>query len=309
MRQLDVVAAYSNPIRWQNRSKVHAQFEDHMLDSGVRLSTIECAYGNRPFELLPRTGVNRIQVRSDTMVWNKENLLNIGIGRLPSDWRMVATLDGDILFRNPNWAQHTIDALDHYHVIQPWQACYDLGPGGEHLETHCSLLSLWFQGKDIVQGIGQPVTNGYEFGHPGFAWAWTRQALEWVGGLLEVACLGAADHHMALGLFGKAHYSYPNYISAAYKREIGLWQQRACKLINGRVGYLHNTIEHQWHGRKKSRAYIGRWDIIKKHAFDPDLDLKWNTHGVVELAGNKPDLMHDIDRYFRQRSEDANVVD
>jgi hypothetical protein len=36
--------------------------------------------------------------------------------------------------------------------------------------------------------------------------------------------------------------------------------------------------------------------------------LKRNTYGVLELAGNKPQLRHDIDCYFRARDEDSNTL-
>ncbi len=280
-----------------------------MLESGVRLTTVECAYGERDYELGDHSQIRRVRVRANSLVWNKENLLNLGIQRLPEDWKYVCTADADIKFRHASWAAHSVDALQHYRVIQPWEHCYDLGPQGQHLDCHTSLLSLWSHDKPIVQGPGQSCTNGYKFGHPGFAWCWTRQALEWVGGLLESACLGAADHHMALGLFGKAAWSYPSYISEGYKRDVAQWEARACQHIGFRVGHLGGTIEHMWHGRKADRKYVDRWEIIRRHGFDPATDLKRNTHGVVELTGNKPLLAHDIDRYFRQRSEDANSIE
>ena len=49
--------------------------------------------------------------------------------------------------------------------------------------------------------------------------------------------------------------------------------------------------------------------VLVKHGFDPDRDLIKNEWGVNELSGNKPGLRQDIDRYFRQRHEDGNVMD
>ena len=45
-----------------------------------------------------------------------------------------------------------------------------------------------------------------------------------------------------------------------------------------------------------------------KHAFDPLTDLRKNLYGVLELAGNKPAMEQDFDRYYRQRDEDANIL-
>jgi hypothetical protein len=81
---LDVVAVYFNPLRWKSRRRLFLEFIQHMVDSGVRLPVVECAFGERPFEIRPRRGVNLVHVRSKSVVWNKECLINIGISRLPT---------------------------------------------------------------------------------------------------------------------------------------------------------------------------------------------------------------------------------
>jgi hypothetical protein len=299
---LNVVSVVFNPIRWQSRIALYRQFEQHMLDSGVHLTTVECALGERPFELdNPR--VNHVKVRANSILWNKENLINLAIARLPPDWKYVAWLDADILFRQPGWASETVQALQQYHVIQPWESCYDLGPHGEHVDLHHSFLSLWWKDKSIRFG------GGYTFAHPGYAWACTRQAFEWLGGLIETAALGAGDHHMALALIGRVGESVPGGLSASYLRHLNIWQARALQHINFSLGFLQgSTIEHFWHGRKEDRHYSLRWDIVTGNQFDPDTDLKRNAFGVLELAGNKPGLEHDLDTYFRQRNEDGNLI-
>jgi hypothetical protein len=48
--------------------------------------------------------------------------------------------------------------------------------------------------------------------------------------------------------------------------------------------------------------------MFMDHGFDPVTDLKKNTYGVVEFAGNKPELELAFDRYLRSRDEDINSV-
>jgi hypothetical protein len=48
---LHVVTAISNPIRWRSRHMLYRNFERHMLESGVQLTVVECAYGDRPSSL------------------------------------------------------------------------------------------------------------------------------------------------------------------------------------------------------------------------------------------------------------------
>ena len=298
---LHVVAVIANPIRWKSRIRIYREFEQHMLDSGVHLTTVECAYGDRPYELHTNPNVTHVPVRSKTLVWNKECMVNRGIAHLPPGWKYVAWIDADVFFRKPSWAAETIDALQLYDVVQPWSDCYDLGPDDDHLQTHRSFCRLYKDGRPITPS-GAP---GYEFAHPGYAWAATRQALERLGGLLDVAALGAADHHMALALIGRAAESLPGGIHPNYRRAVLRWQEWATRHTSGNIGYVPGSIEHRWHGSKNLRKYVDRWSILLKHDFDPVEDLKRNTSGILELAGNKPAFHRDIDAYFRQRNEDA----
>ena len=77
------------------------------------------------------------------------------------------------------------------------------------------------------------------------------------------------------------------------------WQRRARHAVNGRIGYVPGTIEHRFHGAKVNRQYWDRWQMFLRHGFDPITDLKRNTWGVLEFAGNKPELEHEWDQYLR----------
>ncbi|MBV9861870.1 MAG: hypothetical protein JO267_06955 [Alphaproteobacteria bacterium] len=301
---LDVIAVYNNPVRWTSRLRLFRAFEQHMLDSGVRLTTVECAYGERPWDLPERDDVRRVRVRAHTLLWIKENLVNLGIAQLPGDWRYLAWIDADIRFRKPGWAAETVHALQQYDIVQPWADCYDLGPDDDHLETHRSFCKIWHQGGPIYY----PPRHGYSFAHCGYGWAARRRALDEVGGLIDTAVLGAGDHHMALALIGRVRDSVPGGVSAGYLAPLLRWQERALRHVNLNLGYVPGTIEHFWHGPKGSRNYVGRWTILTGNDFDPATDLKRNIWGVHELAGNKPDLRLAIDRYFRSRDEDATTI-
>ncbi len=301
---LHVVTCVSNPLRWQSRIALYETFCQHMLDSGVNLTTVECALGQRPFELskVGAPHVNYVPVRHTTIVWHKESLLNIGFSRLPRDAAYVAWIDADVTFRDPNWAAETVHALQQYAVVQPWQNCYDLGPRGEHLELHTSFCSLVQEGKPIT-----PKWNQYHtFGHPGYAWAMRRETLANLGGLYAAAALGSADHNMALAMLGRVNETFPSDISPTFTQTMAAWQARAIEFVGQRIGFVPGTIEHGFHGPKASRNYVSRWDILRKSKFDPLTDLKPNLDGVIELSGSKKGLQRDIEAYFRARDEDSN---
>jgi hypothetical protein len=312
---LDIVTVVANPIRWASRIRLARDaILDWLNEPNVRVTLVECTYGDRAPELSdlaqnPR--VTFVHVKATTLVWNKENLMNIGISRLPHDARYIGTFDADIHFRKRGWAAETIHALQLHPVVQPWGAAYDLGPNDEHISTHTSFCRLFHEGQPVVAtGSGFWKFDGgkAEYAHTGYAWAWTRSILDKIGGLFEVGGMGSGDHHMALAMVGNVEKSFPEGTSAAYRRALDIWQYRANAHINRNVGYVPGTIEHRFHGSKKARSYVGRWDIFVKHGFDPLRDLKRNSYGVVEWSGANPELEREWHLYLRSREEDGNQV-
>jgi hypothetical protein len=132
--------------------------------------------------------------------------------------------------------------------------------------------------------------------------------LDWVGGLFDLGAIGAGDHHMALSLIGAAEWSMPGGATESYRTAVKTWQSRALAAANRKIGFVHGTIEHNFHGKKASRNYVGRWEMFLNHGFDPMRDLKRNTHGVVEFAGTKPELELEFARYLSSRDEDVNSL-
>jgi hypothetical protein len=308
---LHVFTSRFNPLDWKKPHQNYLLFAQHMLDSGVNLVTIECSEGEVPFSCeLP--GIKHIGVRCKTRGWTKENLLNLAIQRTP-EAKYIAWIDADVTFRRKDWAAATVRALQHYDIIQPWKTCYDLGPNDEHIAAHTSFAHQYFYRQPLFPPNAQePYWQGdggkHIYPHSGYAWACTRLAYDWVGGLFEVGGMGSGDHHMAMGLVGKAVDTTVPGTNPRYNEEVLRWERRAMTHINGNVGYLEGTIEHMFHGRKKDRGYLTRWEMFLKHGFDPSEDLKRNSYGVLEFATNKPELRHAFDLYLRQRNEDSNTV-
>jgi hypothetical protein len=300
MPELDklwVVTCISNPARYESRYRIFKHFKESMDVAKVNLMVIELAFGDRPFEI---EAENVIQLRTNDELWNKENLINIAVSRLPADWKYVAWIDADIEFIRHDWAEETVHQLQHHKVIQMFQTAVDLGPKGEVYKVYDSFMYSYITGQP------KPYSKGaYPHWHPGFAYAMTREAFNDVGGLIDFAILGSADHHMAHALIGNVKASFPKTITEAYKEKLKIWEERANIHINKNVGYMNGTIVHHWHGKKSDRRYISRWSILTDNKFNPDLDIKKDWQGLNIFTDNGNRMRADIQKYFRVRDEDS----
>lgn len=296
-----VIAVISNPVRYERRYELYNQFIEHMKESGVKVLTVETIHGNRFHKVTDSIDPYHIQLRTEDELWHKENMINIGISRLPYDWKYVAWIDADISFVKKDWAVETVQQLQHYQIVQLWENAIDLGPEQEALETHTSFA--YYYSRGIPMSINWK--RYYSFGHPGFGWAARREAIDSLGGLIDRAILGAADHHMAWALIGDGKCTYPNFIHQNYKNLVLTWEKRATEHIKRNIGVVPGTILHYWHGKKKDRRYVDRWDILRKYSFDPMVDLRKDWQGLYQLEEYKIELRDAIRRYFRSRNEDS----
>ena len=308
---LHVIAVISNPVRFERRYTLFRQFEERIKKSGVNLIVVETQQGDRPFQVTCSSNRNHVQLRTFDELWIKENMINIGFSRLPSDWQYCAWIDADVEFNRPDWASETVHALQAYEVVQMFETAIDLGPKGESLQIHNSFVSEY-----IKNGCTNPVGPGHygyyspqkNFWHPGFAWAIRREAFDALGGLIDFCILGSGDHSMAMGLIGLIERSTPSNINKKFLNELQIWQRRAEKHIRRDIGYVPGTILHHFHGKKKDRRYVERWSIIRDNNFDPDDDLKRDWQGLLQLEVLTPRqrrIRDQIRQYFRQRNEDS----
>jgi hypothetical protein len=303
-KTLHVISVISNPVQFSTRYELYRKFEREMKQAGVNLITVEMAFGHRPHCVTEAGNPSHVQLRSFDEIWHKENMINLGVERLPTDWEYVAWIDSDVSFIDPNWVKNTIDSLQHYHVVQLFQHAIDLGPKNENVQNHNGFVSQYLSGA--------PRGPGYTFWHPGYAWAMRREAFDAVGGLIDIAILGAGDHHMALGFIHQARQSIPGDMSLPYLQELLRWEDRCRKYIKKDIGFLPGTLLHGWHGKKKNRKYVERWGILRDFKYNPITDLKEDWQGLWQLVvedDRQIGLRDGIRAYFRQRSEDSTDLD
>jgi hypothetical protein len=92
-----------------------------------------------------------------------------------------------------------------------------------------------------------------------------------------------------------------------YKKLLLDYPARAQEYIDMNLGYIAGGISHLWHGKKANRKYQDRWQILVKNSYDPLVDIKRDSQGLVKLDCGW-ELRNDIQAYFRVRNEDSRDV-
>ena len=303
-KKLYVITCVFNPFKYKSRYDLYNKFKKYVEDSGAILYTIELSFDDNEFMVTSPDDPRNVQLNVSEPLWYKENLLNILMHRLPSNWRYMAWIDADVAFYRPDWVDATISELQHHKVIQMFTHAEDLNKSYESFQTHIGFVYAYNNKLFIDDSLTMAHEGVKGKGHPGYAWAATREAIDNLGGLLDFPILGSADNHMSHALIGKIQNTFYNGMTDNYKNMLLEYQRRCLKYVGDNIGYLKTTLVHYWHGSKKNRGYNTRWKILAENKFDPMYDLKKNSQGLYVITDDKPKLKNQIVKYFGSREED-----
>src|SRR6185369_4853880 len=73
---------------------------------------------------------NVFQFRSSTVLWHKENLLNVLVGKLPPGIKKIVWADCDLTFSAPDWWKRASEMLEDKIAIQPFETAVWHNPDG-----------------------------------------------------------------------------------------------------------------------------------------------------------------------------------
>jgi len=305
--RLHVVTCVFNPNRARSRFKLSERFVSYMETSGAVLYIAEAAFGARDFVVTDPSNPRHVRVRVRDEFFCKENLLNLAAQRVPDTARYVAWVDADIQAARPDWCNETLHVLQHHPVAQMWSHAVDLGPDHQPVEHHTSFAEHWRQG-----GKDRPAKYGGKW-HPGLAWAFRREVLDELGGLLECCITGGGDWLMSWAMLGEVEEHTWKDWSPGFKGALLEFQRRAAKCINKDIGVVPGLVSHYWHGPKKGRCYDTRERVLVDSQFDPGKDLLRHVDGGLGLADDGSDRMRRLRealrRLGRARNEDSTELD
>ena len=305
--KLHVIVVISNPCLFARRYILFREFIQRMAqdEPDVIVYVVEMAYGNQKFLMSEAKNPRHLQLRTETPIWHKENMINLGVNKLlPHDWKAFAWIDSDVEFDSPTWALDTLRILNgECDIVQVFSHCIDMDPKEQTLSV---FHSAGFQYSKQV-----PFGTGKNLWHPGYGWACTREAYQIMGGLYDQAILGSGDNIMMMSLIGHGDIAINPESTDGYKASVREFQGWVKDL---RFGYVPGLIRHFFHGHKQNRKYTDRWKILVDHKYDPLRFVHYRDDGVlVPIERAFPEmtfpkgLKDEIMKYFEERNEDEGV--
>lgn len=303
-KEIAIVCCYFNHGGYKNILNNYKRFRLEMIKAGVRLLTVELAFKNDPFSLSMFSDV--IHLRSNSIMWQKERLLNIGIKRLIEEgYENIGWFDADIIFESDDWVKLIMESLEEHKVCQAFDYVKILGnprPLGEYRPGSVS----YYKEKGVVSHM---------LVAPGFAWAARAEVLEKCL-LYDKSIFGSGDGMILMGMFNnylefKKLFLDESYLFKVYNenflKDLKKWMNKFGSIVKGNVGHINSSIIALYHGTLENRNYYQRHLLSKKHNFDPIKDIESNSDGVFEWATEKVGLHNDLKDYFNGRNEDDNV--
>ena len=301
-----VVAAYFNFNRYRSKLDNLKSFAQSLDQSGLNHLLVECALPRRPFAL--PAAPNTLRLRCDSVVWQKERLLNLAVSKLPESCRKVAWLDADVLFSDPDWAVKTSKALEQHPLVQPYDTAIRLPPATRIYAGEGDVYSSFAYVLSKKPGMflaGNLVSHG----HTGFAWAAKRELLE-RHRLYDFSVSGGGDHLMAHGFCGdlaspcvRAMVGWETPYSDSFKR----WATKVYGEVQSDIGWVPGKLLHLWHGERANRRYDLRTRELLELGYDPRKHVRVGHGGAWQWGDESSALRDWAEEYFRRRKEDTQV--
>lgn len=271
-----------NPSKTKRILMNYFYIKNQFLIQKLPVFTIELVYSGHTPEI-----PDAFHVRSNSIMFHKENLYRILETKIPRKYTKLAFIDCDILFSNPSWYSQTSKLLDTFDVVQPFETAHWMDLTYTKIELS----------RETVLHMKSNTWNFLY--HPGFAWCMTR---DWYNstGFFDYAVSGSGDTLSAIAWLKKklpiGFQSLPKSLRHQYSKFLN----KSCPKIT----YLQSIdVYHLYHGSRSNRQYSNRHKLLDINTSIEDILTK-NSQGVFEWKHPKkwnPIFL----QYFENRNDDS----
>lgn len=237
-------------------------------------------------------------------IWIKENLINLIIQKeLPSEWNYVCWIDADVLFRQKNWVDKTLDGLKNSDLIQMFDFALMAKPNSTKIESFYtgyvnSIINKDLPFKDLNFESSDPKIGMK--GHCGFSWAITKNFYNQIGKIWDLNLIGGGDKiiaHCSSQFFNEKDIEEDK-INIVYSKE---YTQNLIEYYNRFKNCKSSFIDQQifvyWHGDIELRRYAERHNILKKYNFNKSF-INYDNGKIYIKDKN---IVEDIENYMKSR--------
>jgi len=304
--ELSVVTVFFNPAGYSSLLQNYFIFAESLKKNNINLITIECAFNDGSFYIPEEENVYRL--RSDSIMWQKERLINYGVSKLPESCKYFAWIDCDVLFLQDNWAEQACEKLKTCDIIQLFKKIFYMPKGMLKYDgTKIPFVqSVIWQYKIHKNWLNRRRANELPFSAPGFAWACRKDFFSDLGGIYDKNIVGSGDTFLVDCLLDSWDI---HGFASKFNEKMKIDLMEYCGKLKNKnpvIDYIPVEITHLWHGNLKNRKYMDRHDVIKKYDYDPKSDIVLRND-VYEWSTEKPQMHEDIRQYFFERKEDSEI--
>jgi len=312
--ELAIITTLYNPIGYKRRIENWKKFRS-LIHENIWIA--ECSFDGK-FIASNELNHIRIEASENSLLWQKERLLNIILENLPRKVKYVAWVDCDILFENSNWVEDAIQLLTKQYVVQLFDVVHILDAQQERWATVRGLIShvnptmsrYIPRVYDDSEAARQFLETLTVHGHTGFAWAARREVLDEVG-FLDRLIVGGADYFMAHAWMGCPIPGnldpkvWAGCIGSKLWEQTSSWTHRASAIVDGRVGFVRGAISHLYHGNIADRRYDERNSILINGDYNPSEDIEIGANKLWVLTARGARLKIPLQQHFVRRAEDS----
>jgi hypothetical protein len=290
-----VAMCYFNPLQYKkplrNIQLVQEQFDKY----GIPYRIVELVYPNQDPVIK-----NATIVRSNTVLFSKENLWNIVEKNIPEKYTKIVFMDADIFCSDPNWLNKTSKLLDSNDLVHNMDYLYrDINYVYEKNDIDSKTARY-----SIIKAIKNDEQINLMVHHTRYVIAINRSFFKKLGGIFEYAITGYGDT-LFWSSFIEGYEPYcDNFLKMPmFNNESKKWNEYKENALSissmDRIAYLPGAnILHLRHGTHDNRRYSRR-NFYVSGIFN----LFHNDDGVLEInLVSKKDK--DLLQYWIDRKED-----
>jgi hypothetical protein len=302
--ELWAITAYFNPAGFRRRLANYRVFRRHLQSP---LLTVELSFDGQ-FELCDDDADSLVRITGGDVMWQKERLLNLALGRLPAGCRYVTWVDCDVIFEDDDWPERTARCLADFVIVQPFRYAYRMPsgwlPGDDPSagEEWRSIPFLIQSGKTVEECLDVRART-IRVCH-GYAWSARRDFLD-AHPLYDASIIGGGDSSFIRSAYGRMTRNADLLrMRGPQRRHFKAWGNAFHDSVKSSVGSIGGRLFHLWHGKFENRRYSQRFSDFEKFRFDPFADIAVDGSGVWRWNSDKPAMHDHVRNYFAGRKED-----